>query len=173
MTATHVSDKMLYDYFHYYGLKSNFKKVDAKKDFTFTPNASDFRKAERSDPGFCVNAQCLARYGIPAIFLRSRAYFMRSSMTLEKYVVPNGVNIDEMLFDVGGNPNFGEVTLKAPSGTQKVGGRSGVKNHGVKKSRTEAERRNLEKERIKRGSDARTNVLASGTAKHAKIRKAA
>jgi hypothetical protein len=138
-------------------LAKDYNLIDATEPLVFTPKPRDHRGSTPSDPGNCINARCLRRRGRPAVFFKSVAYVLRDRYTVEKYSIPKRTGDMEAYFDATGKSFAGfPVKLMKPSGSYKVGGRTGDKSTGsTGRSLTAAERQARSAARQAAGSDSR------------------
>ena len=101
----------------------DYKVKDASKDLILTVDADDIKVARRRESGTCAAAYALCRMGTfnEARVYRKVTYARKLDGTWLRFITPDDLYVELMVFDRGGRMQAGEFRLKAPTGTKKLG----------------------------------------------------
>lgn len=96
---------------------------DATKDLVVKIDADDIKGAKRRKENSCAVAYALCRQGVfnEARVYRKITYCRRLDGTWLRFLTPDDLYIELMVFDRGGRMQTGEYKLIAPKGSKRLG----------------------------------------------------
>jgi hypothetical protein len=108
--------------------------ADAKKDLILHITENDIRGGKRSDNDFCAAANALCRQeGFKAArIFKTMTYVYNDDGSVTRYVTPDSLYLEIMVYDRGGRFIPGDHRLKAPRGVMRLGSRDKPKGKGGK-----------------------------------------
>lgn len=111
--------------------------VDAKRDLILTVTDSDIKSAKPMNKAACAaaNALCRQEKFKQAWVHKTKTYVQLKDGTWERYVTPDDLYFEIMVFDRHGQMAAGEYKLTAPKGTQKLGAHQKPKGKAKKTAR--------------------------------------
>jgi hypothetical protein len=107
---------------------------DATKDLILTVDDSDIKTAKRRESGTCAAAYALCRQGSfnEARVYRKVTYARKLDGTWLRFITPDDLYVELMVFDRGGRMQAGEFRLRAPTGVKRLGHHPKPKGKGGK-----------------------------------------
>lgn len=96
---------------------------DAKRDLVLHITASDIKGGTKADSDYCVAANALCRQeGFKTARVhKTTTYVYLKNGDVERYVTPQSLYMEIMIYDRGGKMEAGDHILKAPKGTSRLG----------------------------------------------------
>lgn len=110
----------------------NAPLIDATKDLVLTVTAADIKGASRKDQNECAAAHALCRQGHfrSAQVHKGRTYIEQRNGMWLRYMTPDDLHKELLIFDRGGRMEPGDFILKAPKGVQRLGAHAKPKGRG-------------------------------------------
>lgn len=99
------------------------KITDAKRDLVIHVTKADIRNATRSENKSCAVARALCRQENykQAIVNKSRTVVQLKDGSWQRYITPENLYVELMVFDRGGEMQPDDYVLKAPKGSLRLG----------------------------------------------------
>ena len=110
---------------------------DAKRDLVLTVTEQDIKSSKPNDKGACAAAHALCRQEKfkKAWVHKTKTYVQLKDGTWERYVTPDNLYFEIMVFDRGGRMEAGDFKLEAPKGVQRLGAHQKPKGKAKKTGR--------------------------------------
>jgi hypothetical protein len=96
---------------------------DAVRDLVLHITPADIKGATRGDNGDCAAAHALCRqeHVKRAKVHKTKTYVFQRDGSIVRYVTPDALYSELLIFDRGGRMEGGDFILQAPKGSQKLG----------------------------------------------------
>jgi hypothetical protein len=96
---------------------------DAKRDLVLHITQNDIAGGKKADSDYCVAANALCRQeGFKTARVhKTMTYVYHKDGTVSRYVTPQSLYMEIMIYDRGGKMEAGDHILKAPKGSSRLG----------------------------------------------------